>query len=197
MIRSSNSSYIDSSVASQLPSSISGWCMALAFNTYPLRSYWLASRHPNVLHLIGVSPLDAELAFLVFNDGLFQHFGLINEVSTTPFDRHRMGRWIYDRVRTVQGTRTKCVLGTPNGMGCTPTAYANSHCLLGCRPFGTNVLNSWLSLDWDQVDITVLQSGLNYLRVHQFPFASVGLDVSDSLRKGSATKNFVALRRSS
>ena len=35
---------------------------------YPLTSE-LSSRHPNVLHLIGVSPLDSELAFLVFDGG--------------------------------------------------------------------------------------------------------------------------------
>jgi len=43
--------------------------------------------------------------------------GLTNDVSTC-FDRHRMGSRIYDRVRTVQGTETKCVPGTPNGMRC-------------------------------------------------------------------------------
>ena len=33
------------------------------------------------------------------------------------FDRHRMGHWIYYRVRAEQGPQTKFVVGTPNGMG--------------------------------------------------------------------------------
>jgi len=44
------------------------------FGCYPLNYYSLSSRHPNVLHLIGVSPLDSELAFLVFDNGLSQHW---------------------------------------------------------------------------------------------------------------------------
>ena len=33
------------------------------------------------------------------------------------FYRHRMGHWIYYRIRAEQGPQTKFVVGTPNGMG--------------------------------------------------------------------------------
>ena len=49
-------------------------------------------------------------------------FCLTNESPNNTFsDRHRMGYWIYHRVRAEQGPKTKFVLGTPspNGMGFT------------------------------------------------------------------------------
>ena len=70
-----------------------------------------------MLHLIGVSPLNSELPFLVFDESSSEH--LLLDCSDNNFfcDRRRMGLGIHYCIYTEQGPRTKFALGTSNGMG--------------------------------------------------------------------------------
>ena len=75
-----------------------------------------------MLHLIGVSPLNSELPFLVFDESMSENFLLDKCNPDNTFfslDRLRMGHRIYYRVRAEQGPYTKFIYGTPNGMGFT------------------------------------------------------------------------------
>ena len=154
-----------------------------------------------MLHLIGVSGLNSELPFLVFDESLSERcLNTICLKMTAPTTFFFIGtEWAIESIiasALSKGLKQSLLLGLQTVWDLL-YSYDNSHCLQGCRSFGANFLNSCLSLPVDRhsVNITALQSGLDYLHTLLYPLASVGLDVSEGLRSGLATEHFVALHR--